>query len=134
VRGRAGDSARASLSARASAAAKGRDGEQVAASFLEAEGWSIIGRNVRWKGGEIDIAAVRDGVIAFAEVKSWESMGCEELERAIGSEKRRKIIETAKIFLSRHRQYDDWSVRFDVILVRGGAVVERYPAAFTTDS
>ena len=126
--------ARASANARASSTAKGREGESVAASFLEAEGWSIIGRNLRWKGGEIDIAAVRDGVIAFAEVKSWESMGSEELERAIGTEKRRTIIETAKIFLSRHREYDDWSVRFDVILVRGGSVVERYPAAFTKDS
>lgn len=120
-------------SARASAAAKGRAGEGVASALLEAEGWSIVGRNVRWKGGEIDIVTARDGIVAFVEVKSWESMGPDALETAIGSDKRRKIIETAKIFLSRHREYNDWSVRFDVILVRGGVVVERYPSAFTGD-
>jgi putative endonuclease len=116
---------------RASSTQKGRAGEDVAAAFLEAEGWSLVARNLRWKGGEIDIVAARDGVIAFTEVKSWESLGPEELERAIGYDKRRRIIETTKIFLSRHREYKDWSVRFDVILVRGATVVERYPSAFT---
>jgi putative endonuclease len=116
---------------RAGAAAKGRAGEAAAAAFLEAEGWRIVARNIRWKGGEIDIAAELGGVIAFVEVKSWESMGPEELERSIGREKRRRIVETSKIFLSRHREYNDWRVRFDVILMRGGLVVERYPSAFT---
>ncbi len=114
-----------------SSAAKGRAGEEVAAAFLAAEGWAILARNFRWRGGEIDIAASREGVLAFVEVKSWEKAGREELERAIGADKRRRIVETAKIFLSRHREYNDWSVRFDVILVRGGAVVERYRSAFT---
>jgi putative endonuclease len=111
--------------------AKGREGEDIAAVSLEAEGWSIVARNFRWRGGEIDIVAAREGVIAFTEVKSWEKMGREGLEWAIGADKRRRIVETAKIFLSRHREYNDWSVRFDVILIRGGAVVERYRSAFT---
>jgi putative endonuclease len=114
-------------------AAKGRRGEDVAAAYLEAEGWAIVARNFRWRGGEIDIIAVREGIIAFTEVKSWEKMGLEELERAIGPDKRRRIVETTKIFLSRHREYNDWSVRFDVVLVRGGVVVERYRSAFTGD-
>jgi putative endonuclease len=112
-------------------AARGREGEDLAAAFLEAEGWTITARNYRWRGGEIDIVAAREGTIAFVEVKSWGKLGAEELERAIGADKRRRIVETAKIFLSRHREYNDWSVRFDVILVRGGVVVERYRSAFT---
>ena len=116
-----------------SAASKGRSGEAVAAAWLETEGWTIVARNVRWKGGEIDLVAESGPVLAFVEVKSWESLGPEELERAIGPEKRRRIIETAKIFLARHREYSDRSARFDVILVRGGAVAERYPSAFMGD-
>jgi putative endonuclease len=110
---------------------KGREGETIVASLLEAEGWEIVARNYRWKGGEVDIIASRDGILAFTEVKAWEKMGLEELERAIGADKRRRIVETAKIFLSRYRQYNGWSVRFDVALVRGGTVVERYNSAFT---
>jgi putative endonuclease len=116
-----------------SSVSKGRAGEDIAAALLESEGWAIVARNFRWRGGEIDIAAVREGVIAFTEVKSWEKSGPEELERAIGADKRRRIVETAKIFLSRHREYNDWSVRFDVILLRGGAVAQRYRSAFTGD-
>jgi putative endonuclease len=112
-------------------AAKGRRGEGIAAAFLEAEGWAIVARNFRWQGGEVDLIAVHQGVIAFTEVKSWEKIGPEGLERAIGPDKRRRIVETAQIFLSRHREYNGWSVRFDVILVRGGLVVERYLSAFT---
>jgi putative endonuclease len=116
---------------RASSAAKGRAGEAAAAALLESEGWSILARNFRWRGGEVDLVAARGAEIAFVEVKSWEFLGPEDLERAIGPDKRRRIVETSKIFLSRYREYNDWSVRFDVILVRGGLVVERYPSAFT---
>jgi putative endonuclease len=118
---------------RASSSTKGREGEAAAAAFLEAEGWSILERNFRWKGGEIDIVASSGGLLAFVEVKSWDSLGPGELETAIGADKRRRIVETSKIFLSRYREYNDWRVRFDVILVRGGAVVERYSSAFTGD-
>ncbi|MDP3177100.1 MAG: YraN family protein [Spirochaetaceae bacterium] len=114
-----------------SRASLGRDGEAVAASFLESEGWTIVARNFRWKGGEIDIAAERADEIAFIEVKSWRSYGPEELDRAIGSDKRRRIVETSKIFLARNRQYSSRRVRFDVILVRGGEIAERYESAFT---
>jgi len=112
-------------------AAKGRRGEDVAAAFLEAEGWAVVGRNFRSRRGEVDIIAEREGILAFIEVKSWEKIGPEGLEWAIGTDKRRRIVETAKIFLSRHRKYNDWSLRFDVVLVRGSTVVERYPSAFT---
>jgi putative endonuclease len=115
----------------AGASAKGRRGEDAAASLLEAEGWAIVARNYRWRGGEVDIVAARDREIAFVEVKSWDSLGPEELERAIGPLKRRRIVETSRIFLARHREYDDSSVRFDVVLVRDGLVAERYPSAFT---
>lgn len=116
---------------KASRSEVGRLGEGIAAASLEAEGWSIVARNFRWARGEIDLIAAREGLLSFVEVKSWETMGSEELERAIGADKRRRIVETAKIFLSRHREYNGWSIRFDVILVRGGSVVEIYPSAFT---
>jgi putative endonuclease len=114
-----------------SSSARGRRGEEVAAASLEAEGWAILERNYRSRLGEVDIIAEREGILAFIEVKTWEKTGSGELERAIGTDKRRRIVETAKIFLSRHRKYNDRSVRFDVLLVRGGVVAERYPSAFT---
>jgi putative endonuclease len=117
--------------AASSRAAAGRAGESAAAAFLEAEGWRIAARNFRWRGGELDIVAARAGMVAFIEVKAWERLGPEDLERAIGPAKRRKIVETAKIFLSRYREYSSCAVRFDVIFVRAGEVRQLYRSAFT---
>ena len=111
----------------------GREGEAAAAALLEAEGWAILARNFRWPGGEVDIVAAREGILAFVEVKSWSGLGSEALGEAIGPAKRRRIVETSKIFLARHREYSSWHVRYDVILVRDGRALERYEAAFTGD-
>ena len=48
----------------------GRRGENIAVTFLQEKGYTIIDRNVRMKAGEIDIV-VRDGLqIVFVEVKT----------------------------------------------------------------
>lgn len=47
----------------------GRAAEQAAADFLAAAGLEVLGRNLRVKGGEIDLLA-RDGeVLVFCEVR-----------------------------------------------------------------
>ncbi len=111
----------------------GREGEAAAAACLSSEGYDILARNFRWAGGELDIVASKGEILAFVEVKSWSSLGKEALAQSIGREKRRRIIETSKIFLARHREYNSRRVRYDVILVRDGRVVERYESAFAGD-
>ena len=59
---------------RPSNAARGREGESRAAAFLEASGYSVVQRNLRLPGGEVDLVC-RDGdSIVFVEVK-WRSTG-----------------------------------------------------------
>lgn len=45
-------------------------GERIAAAHLEAQGYVILHRNYRRRDCEIDLVAVRDGVVAFVEVKT----------------------------------------------------------------
>ena len=47
----------------------GLDGEDVVAQRLVASGWQVVGR--RWRGarGELDIVAMKDGLLRFVEVK-----------------------------------------------------------------
>lgn len=45
-------------------------GEDLAVNFLEKNGFKVIDRNVRLKGGEIDIIAYKDSVIHIVEVKT----------------------------------------------------------------
>ncbi len=116
---------------RASRSGIGRAGEDAIVALLESEGWRILARNFRGGPGELDIVAFLDPVLAFVEVKHWRSFGSVDLGRSIDGAKRRRIVETSKIFLSLYREYSMAIVRYDVILVRGNAAVERYESAFT---
>jgi putative endonuclease len=115
-----------------SASRKGRMGEDAACAYLEGTGWSLLARNYRTKSGEIDIIGLQGDSVAFFEVKSWDRCSLEDLEYAIDARKRKRIVETSKIFLDRHRQYNCVHVRYDVLFVsRNGASVRHIESAFT---
>jgi putative endonuclease len=108
----------------------GRAGEERIASLLVTEGWSILERNYRAGRGEIDIIAERDGLIAFIEVKHWRALDCSALEKALNSDKTRRIIETSKIYLSMYRKYKNRRIRYDVIFLFRDGIPMRFEGAF----
>jgi putative endonuclease len=113
---------------------RGRRGEDLVSGLLEAEDWRILSRNYRAGRGEVDIIAWNGEALAFVEVKNWSVFDSEDLGTAISEGKRRRIIETSKIFLSRNREYSSARVRYDVFLLREGRVVRRLESAFTGES
>ncbi|MCL2191210.1 MAG: YraN family protein [Treponema sp.] len=108
----------------------GKEGEDRAAGFLEEAGMGVIARNFRWSRGEIDIVALDGETLVFVEVKAWSAFGIENLAYGINRGKRGRIIETAKYFLSTHRQYYRRAIRFDVVFV-GKEAVTHLASAFT---
>ena len=117
-------------SSRSRNAEKGRLAEDSACRFLEAHGWIIVDRNWRVRSGELDIMAVSGDELAFVEVKSVGAWGAESAEWLVDRRKRRRIIETAQFFLSRHREYNSMRIRFDVILVGADGSCEHLERAF----
>ena len=97
---------------------KGQTGEDTAALFLENKGMKIICRNYRHCGGEVDIIAQDGETLVFIEVKAWSVYGIEALEQGLNVKKQRRIIETAKYFLTVHREYRYMAIRFDVVFIR----------------
>jgi putative endonuclease len=95
----------------------GREGENRAVAALEAKGMSIVSRNFRSRGGEIDIIALEKDTLVFVEVKAWDHYGFDDLGLGIGEKKQRRIIETAKYFLLEHRKYNGMGIRFDVVFI-----------------
>ena len=95
----------------------GISGENEAAAYLQEKGYQIVAKNWRTKIGEIDIIAYKDSTIVFVEVKTWPHGDFFSLAAAINKRKRKRIIETAKCFLSDYRQYKESYVRFDVIAI-----------------
>ena len=108
---------------------RGRKGEEQAAAALEQKGMRIIARNVRSPRGEVDIVALDGETLVFVEVKSWGVYGIEDLQYGLNREKQRRIIETAKFFLSVNREYNGKTVRFDVVFV-GKEAVTHLASAF----
>ena len=105
--------------------AKGKLGEDCAANFLEAKGYSIVARNFRIRSAEIDIIAQIDNVIIFVEVKARSDIRHGLPSEAVTLRKQKKIIEAAGVFLQNER-FCDCACRFDVVEVylRGEQVEE----------
>jgi len=95
----------------------GNSGEDKAADFLSLNGYEIIERNWRTRRGEIDIIAKKEDILVFAEVKTLPSGGLETLSHELNLRKQKRIIETAKFFLAKYRQYNKDKIRFDVLVV-----------------
>lgn len=93
----------------------GKIGEDIAAKFLTRKGYTIIERNWRIKGGEVDIIAKDHDTVVFVEVKSRSSTEYGTGEEAITSLKKKRLITAAKAYL-RYRG-EDFQCRFDVISI-----------------
>ena len=94
---------------------KGLDGENRACTFLKENGYEIIERNFRTRGGEIDIICSKGEVLCFVEVKSLPKGNLELLSHELNCIKQQKIIKTAKCYLQKNRQYSNRLIQFDVL-------------------
>lgn len=93
----------------------GNIGEQAVVDFLKSHGYEILKRNYTVRGGEIDIIAKKNEIIAFVEVKTRGKNPLVAGEKAITESKRRYIIRTAEHYLNTlEKSYD---CRFDVAVV-----------------
>jgi putative endonuclease len=102
---------------------KGRSGEDAAAKYLEEKGLEILERNFRSAWGEVDIIAREGETLVFVEVKAWSAYKIDALEHGLNEKKQRRIIETAKYFLSIHRDYRYMAVRFDVVFASPHGII-----------
>ena len=94
----------------------GNAGEEFAARVLEDAGYVIMERNYRTKIGEIDIIAVRDGVLHFIEVKTRSGDEFGYPADAVTDSKQNTIRRSADLYMSRRKLM--WrSVSLDVMEV-----------------
>lgn len=102
----------------------GRLGEELTAYYLKRSGYEILRRNFRIKGGEIDIIAEKDGIIAFVEVKTRDINALEQGAQAVRKQKRSLVIRAAQEYLCRYPQR--LQPRFDIsdVTVKDGRIVK----------
>lgn len=91
-------------------------GEDAAEKWLVNQGKKVLAKRYLRRGiGEIDLIVQDDDVISFVEVKDWNKYSLESLEQSIDLFKKRRILETAEVFLAENTQYKGFSLRFDVL-------------------
>ena len=98
----------------------GDEGEGRAEAFLRAQGFRILGRNVRSPLGELDLVADDQGVLVFVEVKRRRTGAFGGAIEAVDARKRAKLVQLAAQYLAQHR-IRNRACRFDVILIQDNA-------------
>jgi putative endonuclease len=93
----------------------GQQGEALAASFLVAEGFSIVARNYRWKKEEIDLIAITGGNLVFVEVKTRKHDTYAPPEKSVSPSKQSHLIKAANAFIQEKQLNLD--ARFDIISI-----------------
>jgi putative endonuclease len=97
-------------------------GEQLAASYLQRQGYVLLDKN--WHSGrfgEIDLIFRLGDLVVFVEVKTRKLPCAEQDRQLVGFEditwrKRHKLVIAARSYLNRKRMYDAAS-RLDVLVV-----------------
>ena len=91
---------------------KGYYGEQQVCNYLETKGYKVVCKNFTIKGGEIDIIAIQNDIIAFIEVKARQDNCLVSGFEAVTKTKQKLIIKTAIEYLYKNPQ--NYQPRFDV--------------------
>ncbi len=104
--------------------------EDLAAQYLQNQGFEILDRNVRYKVGELDIVAEDKDVLVFVEVRARTDPKQVHPAATVTRTKQRRVIKAAMAYCQDH-DITDRVIRFDVVAVLGSdGQLEHFPNAF----
>ncbi|GAC1312092.1 MAG: YraN family protein [Acidimicrobiales bacterium] len=103
-------------------AALGASGEDAAARWYEAAGYTIVARNWRCRDGELDVIAEKGRLYVFCEVKTRRSVAFGLPVEAVDRRKQLRIRRLAARWLAEAAPARGRPIRFDVASVRDGVV------------
>ena len=97
----------------------GRQGEAIAATYLQNKGYEIIERNWRCPTGELDLVARAGDRLVFVEVRTRSGARFGRAEESITPAKQTRLIELAHLYLQEKANLTPaW--RIDVVAVQLG--------------
>ncbi|MBI4970468.1 MAG: YraN family protein [Candidatus Omnitrophica bacterium] len=97
----------------------GREGEELAAQFLEENGYRLVARNFSNRYGEIDLIAEKKKELHFIEVKTRRDARFIQPEEVVDWRKQAKIRKAAQAFLANPRSsgFQNYDIYLDVISI-----------------
>ena len=99
------------------AQARGAAAEALAAEYLVSRGLRVIARNIRCRGGEVDLICLERGQVVFVEVRLRSNPRYGGAAASITAAKRRRVVLAAQWWLGgAGRRFEGAPCRFDAIL------------------
>ena len=101
--------------------AAGQLAEDAAARFLEAHGLSLLARNVRCRGGELDLVCRDGATLVFVEVRLRRNEDYGGAAASITARKQQRVVLAARHYLATHGASlaAGRACRFDCVLLDG---------------
>ena len=94
----------------------GRRGERAACRFLMKQGFDILARRFRGRGGELDLIAFEGEILVFVEVKTRHSREYGNPWEFVDWQKQQRFRRAAEEFIAKH-DLGQFSYRFDIVSV-----------------
>jgi putative endonuclease len=115
----------------ASARRSGRRAEVLAALWLMAKGYRVLGFRLKTAQGEIDMLVQRGKVLAAVEVKQRASL--EAALEAVGQDQRQRLRRALAAIAARKSRLKDAVFRLDLLALAPGRFPRHIPAAWSED-
>jgi putative endonuclease len=97
----------------------GAAAEDLAAGFLIERGLVLLARNVRCRGGEIDLVCQDEESLVLLEVRHRTNREFGGAPASVTIGKQRELMRAARFALQRHPEWRRRRMRFDVIGIQG---------------
>jgi putative endonuclease len=98
----------------------GDAGEQQALNYLQRQGLSLVERNFRCKGGEVDLIMRERDMLVFVEVRQRADGRYGGAVASITARKQARLVIAAQLFLQRFSFPP--ACRFDVVAIEAGEI------------
>lgn len=94
----------------------GKQGEELAAEWLLAQGFELLHRNWKYSYFELDIIATKEHVLHFIEVKTRTTDTYGYPEEGVTAKKLERLMNAGEEFL---HQYPGWKrIQYDILSIR----------------
>ena len=93
----------------------GKKAEELAAEYLQKNGYKILVRNFRYQKAELDLVAEKDSLIVVVEVKARSTDVFNLPQEAVNKRKIKLIVSAANYFMEEYNKNQE--VRFDIISI-----------------
>jgi putative endonuclease len=94
----------------------GKQGEEMAAEWLQSQGFKLLHRNWKHSYFELDVVAVKNNILHFIEVKTRTTDTFGHPEEGVTAKKLERLMNAGEAFLE---LYPGWKrIQYDILSIR----------------